>query len=268
MKFFGSLGAILNAWTGSVAGAVIAGLNRIVSPRVVRLIEGDDGRFAVEAAGKADNIPARIAFADGAASRQPRRGGQGQPGRDRAAAEALPVSSAGTAGARGRLHRGHRARADRSPDAVERERGGVRLHRAQCQRRREHHHDDRRDHAQGGDGICAGAVRVPPVRGRDPAPMSRSDAGARAGVRAKRARIAGCGEAEPHAAARAWRRSRRRGRVACGLDLDREQPRRAGGRAGAPDFGAPRRHPRRLRRRRPLAGGRCSNAANTRRRPA
>ena len=67
MKFPGSLSAILNAWTGSVAGAVIAGLNRIVSPRVVRLIEGDGGRFAVEAPGKGDNVPSTIAFADGAA---------------------------------------------------------------------------------------------------------------------------------------------------------------------------------------------------------
>jgi general secretion pathway protein L len=71
MKFLGSLGAILNAWTASVAGAVIAGLNRIASPRVVRLIEGDDGRFAVEAETKnktkAGDIPATIVLADGAA---------------------------------------------------------------------------------------------------------------------------------------------------------------------------------------------------------
>ncbi len=67
MKFLGSLSAILNAWTGSVAGAVIAGLNRIVSPRVVRLIEGDSGRFAVEASGKGENVPSTIAFADGVA---------------------------------------------------------------------------------------------------------------------------------------------------------------------------------------------------------
>jgi general secretion pathway protein L len=68
MKFFGSLGAILNAWTGSVAGAVIAGLNRIVSPRVVRLIEGDDGRFAVQAEKtKTGDIPSTIALADGVA---------------------------------------------------------------------------------------------------------------------------------------------------------------------------------------------------------
>ena len=66
MKLFETTAAMLGAWTGSVAGAIIAGLERVVSPRVVRLIEGEDGSFAVEAAGKkADNVPPRIAFADG-----------------------------------------------------------------------------------------------------------------------------------------------------------------------------------------------------------
>ena len=46
---------------------------------------------------------------------------QGQPGRDRAAAQTLPVPSARTAGARGGLPRRYRARADRPPDAVERQ---------------------------------------------------------------------------------------------------------------------------------------------------
>jgi general secretion pathway protein L len=66
MKLFETTAAVLAAWTGSVAGAIIAGLERVVSPRVVRLIEGEDGSFAVEADGKkADNVPQRIAFADG-----------------------------------------------------------------------------------------------------------------------------------------------------------------------------------------------------------
>jgi general secretion pathway protein L len=68
MKWLQTIGAILGAWTGSVAAAVIAGLDRIVSPRLVRLIEADDGGFAVEAAGKAENMPSKIAFADGALS--------------------------------------------------------------------------------------------------------------------------------------------------------------------------------------------------------
>src|SRR5436190_18763672 len=68
MNLFQTIGAILRAWTGSVAAAVIAGLDRIVSPRVVRLVEGDDGGFAVEAVGKAESIPARIGFSYGALS--------------------------------------------------------------------------------------------------------------------------------------------------------------------------------------------------------
>jgi len=68
MNLSKTIGATFDAWTGSVAGAVIAGLDRAVSPRVVRLVEGADGGFAVEAGGKADSMPSRIAFADGALS--------------------------------------------------------------------------------------------------------------------------------------------------------------------------------------------------------
>jgi general secretion pathway protein L len=65
MNLLQTIGAILGAWTGSVAAAIIAGLERVVSPRVVRLLEGDDGSFAVETTGKADAIPPRIAFNEG-----------------------------------------------------------------------------------------------------------------------------------------------------------------------------------------------------------
>jgi general secretion pathway protein L len=68
MKLLETIGAMLSAWTGSVAAAIISGFDRAVSPRVVRLIEGDDGGFAVETAAKSDNVPARIAFADGTLS--------------------------------------------------------------------------------------------------------------------------------------------------------------------------------------------------------
>jgi general secretion pathway protein L len=68
MKLFDSIGAIFNAWTGTVAAAIVAGFDRVVSPRVVRLIEDDRGGFAIETAGRPDHIPARIAFADGAFS--------------------------------------------------------------------------------------------------------------------------------------------------------------------------------------------------------
>ncbi|MBR0875111.1 PilN domain-containing protein [Bradyrhizobium tropiciagri] len=66
MTMVSNLRAILSAWTGSVAQAIIAGAGRLVSPRVVRLVEADDGGFAVEATGKADK--SRIAYADGALS--------------------------------------------------------------------------------------------------------------------------------------------------------------------------------------------------------
>jgi len=65
MKPFDTIGAMLNAWTGSVAAAIVAGFDRVVSPRVVRLIEDDTGGFAVETAGKPDNLPARITFVGG-----------------------------------------------------------------------------------------------------------------------------------------------------------------------------------------------------------
>jgi general secretion pathway protein L len=68
MNLFQTIRATSSAWTGSVAAAFIAGLDRMVSPRVVRLVEADDGGFTVEAAGKAENVPSRIAFADGALS--------------------------------------------------------------------------------------------------------------------------------------------------------------------------------------------------------
>ena len=68
MKLPEPIGAILNAWTGSVAAAIIAGFDRVVSPRVVRLIEDDKGGFTVETALKPENVPAHIAFADGAFS--------------------------------------------------------------------------------------------------------------------------------------------------------------------------------------------------------
>ena len=68
MNLFKTIGATLSAWTGCVAAALIVLVDRVVSPRVVRLVEGEDGGFAVEATGKADSMPSRIAYADGALS--------------------------------------------------------------------------------------------------------------------------------------------------------------------------------------------------------
>jgi general secretion pathway protein L len=66
MNFLQTIGAILNAWTGSVAAAIIAGFDRVVSPRLIRLIEDDDGGFTVEAAARPDDVPAHIGFTNGA----------------------------------------------------------------------------------------------------------------------------------------------------------------------------------------------------------
>jgi general secretion pathway protein L len=66
MKLLEPILAILSGWTSSVAAAVIAGFDRVVSPRVVRLIEDDSGAFAVETAVKPENVPARIGFVEGA----------------------------------------------------------------------------------------------------------------------------------------------------------------------------------------------------------
>ena len=67
MKLFETIGAILNAWTVKRGRARSSpDFDRIVSPRVVRLVEDDSGGFAVETAAKAENVPAHIAFADGA----------------------------------------------------------------------------------------------------------------------------------------------------------------------------------------------------------
>ena len=68
MNLFQPIGATLSAWTGSVAAALVAGLERVVSPRIVRLLEGDDGSFAVEATAKTDAVPPRIAFSEGTLS--------------------------------------------------------------------------------------------------------------------------------------------------------------------------------------------------------
>ncbi|WP_194467111.1 PilN domain-containing protein [Bradyrhizobium sp. CCBAU 53340] len=64
MSSLNSLRAIFDAWSGTVAGAAVAGLERMVSPRLVRLVEGETGAFALEAA-KPENAPKEIAFDDG-----------------------------------------------------------------------------------------------------------------------------------------------------------------------------------------------------------
>ncbi|MGY8668361.1 PilN domain-containing protein [Bradyrhizobium sp. UFLA05-109] len=65
MNLLQSTRAILNAWTGTVAATIVAGFERMVSPRLVRLVESESGEFALEAANRPDNVPAGIAFRDG-----------------------------------------------------------------------------------------------------------------------------------------------------------------------------------------------------------
>jgi len=64
MSSLGTLRVIFDAWTGTVAGAAVSGLERMVQPRLVRLVEGETGAFALEAS-KPDNIPKEITFEDG-----------------------------------------------------------------------------------------------------------------------------------------------------------------------------------------------------------
>lgn len=64
MSSLSSIRATLDAWTGAVAGAIVAGLERMVAPRVVRLVEDEKGTFALETA-KPENMAKEIAFADG-----------------------------------------------------------------------------------------------------------------------------------------------------------------------------------------------------------
>src|SRR3954465_10731252 len=68
MKFLQAIIAFFGGWTDSVAAAVIAAFDRVSSPRVICLIEQDNGGFAVESAGKSENMPSHITFAEGSLS--------------------------------------------------------------------------------------------------------------------------------------------------------------------------------------------------------
>ena len=65
MSSLQSIRTILDAWTGTVAATVIAGFERMVSPRLVRLVENEKGGFALELVDKPEDIPTEIAFRDG-----------------------------------------------------------------------------------------------------------------------------------------------------------------------------------------------------------
>lgn len=65
MKHFGTLAAILRDWTEAVAAVIVALLDLVVSPGVVRLIEQDDGSFRVETPAKNAAGSGNASFANG-----------------------------------------------------------------------------------------------------------------------------------------------------------------------------------------------------------
>src|SRR4051812_45936659 len=65
MRLFQPIAAVLRGWTDAVAAAVIAAFDRVSSPRLVRLLEQDDGGFALESAARSENMPRHLAFSDG-----------------------------------------------------------------------------------------------------------------------------------------------------------------------------------------------------------
>lgn len=67
MNLVGSVREIFVRWTDAVALAVVALVERVVAPRVVRLVEGDDpaGGFRLQSATGATSSAGRLSFADG-----------------------------------------------------------------------------------------------------------------------------------------------------------------------------------------------------------
>lgn len=69
MQFLGAIGAILAAWSGHIAAAIVGMADRLISPRIVHLSEKPDGGFELRPVGgdgKADiGTGKTIAFADG-----------------------------------------------------------------------------------------------------------------------------------------------------------------------------------------------------------
>ncbi len=247
----------------------------MVSPRVVRLVE--ERGLAASRVGAASRRTSRTQIAlRGRRVRQSQSGADrsGQPGRDRAAAEAFPVPSAGAAGARCGFPRRHRAGADRPPDAVERERGRVRL-----QPRRSAAWQPRASppmiaaaHAQGWRWPMSQALSALPSGSAIAICTDIADAGAgRIKVFEQKARGASRrGAAEPRRCRRSLAVAAVAALVARSVAaLYRRQPQCAGGRARRGRSRQRRAaHPLRRRRRRPLARWRRWSGANTRRRRA
>lgn len=56
---------VFQSWTNSVATAVVAGFDRVVSPKVIRLTEENDGAFSLQPQGKTAAAPKRVELVDG-----------------------------------------------------------------------------------------------------------------------------------------------------------------------------------------------------------
>lgn len=63
MTVGGTISTVFRGWTDIVADAVVAGVDRVASPRTVRLVERADGEFDVEAPKRREG--ARVTIADG-----------------------------------------------------------------------------------------------------------------------------------------------------------------------------------------------------------
>ncbi len=65
MEFLRSIGALFVAWANSIAVGLVNGLDRLVSPKAVRLVEQPDGSFLLKSDGAGEAKDATIGYADG-----------------------------------------------------------------------------------------------------------------------------------------------------------------------------------------------------------
>ncbi len=65
MSSLQSIRDVLDGWTGTVAGTIVGALERMVSPRLVRLVEDEEGGFALDVPGKTETPSVAVSFRDG-----------------------------------------------------------------------------------------------------------------------------------------------------------------------------------------------------------
>ena len=68
MRLFGTIAAIVSSWTEGVAAAIVNGIDRLVSPLLVRLIEEQDGVFSLYKGGVTESAAVPVTFDDGTLS--------------------------------------------------------------------------------------------------------------------------------------------------------------------------------------------------------